>query len=116
MAQPPSGRQHGAGVLAAWVTNRTRRTPRRSGSADAPMVGETIELMPTSRRGRRVSPYERLLDDAMSGDATLFATAEAVEAEWQIVEPILGDVTPLYEYDPGAWGPPEVERLIMPPM
>jgi glucose-6-phosphate 1-dehydrogenase len=80
------------------------------------MVGEPIELLPTMRSGRRVRPYERLLDDALRGDATLFATAEAVEAEWQIVEPILGEVTPLYEYDPGTWGPREVERLLAPPI
>ena len=32
-----------------------------------------------------------------------------------IVDPVLGDVTPMYEYDPGTWGPPEVERFIVPP-
>jgi glucose-6-phosphate 1-dehydrogenase len=34
-----------------------------------------------------------------------------VEAAWAIVEPILDDVTPVYEYQPGTWGPPEANRL-----
>jgi glucose-6-phosphate 1-dehydrogenase len=88
----------------------------RSKALGERMVGEQIELLPTRRRGKRVLPYERLLEDAMNGDPTLFATAEAVEAEWQIVDGILGDVTPLYEYPPGTWGPREVERRLVPPI
>jgi glucose-6-phosphate 1-dehydrogenase len=42
-----------------------------------------------------MDPYERLLGDAMRGDATLFAREDAVEAAWRVVEPILGDATPL---------------------
>jgi len=55
--------------------------------------------------------YERLLGDAMAGDPTLFAREDAVEAAWAIVEPILGSVTPVHEYEPGSWGPPEAARL-----
>ena len=55
--------------------------------------------------------YERLLTDAMQGEATLFARQDAVEVAWSIVEPILGDRTPLYEYAPGTWGPPEADKL-----
>jgi glucose-6-phosphate 1-dehydrogenase len=80
------------------------------------MIGEPIELVPTDRRGTRTRPYARLLEDALNGDQMLFATEEAIEAQWQIVEPVLGDVTPLYEYDPGSWGPREVERFIVPPI
>ncbi|MGZ5676832.1 MAG: glucose-6-phosphate dehydrogenase, partial [Usitatibacter sp.] len=80
------------------------------------MVGEPIELLPTSRRGVRARPYERLLDDAMNGDPMLFATQGAVEAQWQIVDGILDDLTPLYQYDPGTWGPREVERFLVPPI
>jgi glucose-6-phosphate 1-dehydrogenase len=80
------------------------------------MAGEPVELMATSLPGRRARPYERLLNDALSGDAALFATQEAVEAEWAIVEPILGDTTPLYEYERGSWGPPELDRLLVPPI
>ena len=56
--------------------------------------------------------YERLLGDAMVGDATLFARQDGVEAAWAIVEPILGTSTPVHEYEPGTWGPPEAARLV----
>ena len=52
-----------------------------------------------------MEPYERLLGDAASGDATLFSREDAVEEAWRIVDPILGDATPVHEYEPGTWGP-----------
>ncbi|OYV69687.1 MAG: hypothetical protein B7Z74_07805 [Deltaproteobacteria bacterium 21-66-5] len=55
--------------------------------------------------------YERLFTDAMRGDATLFAREDTVEIAWSIVEPILDDVTPVFDYAPGTWGPKEAERL-----
>jgi len=58
-----------------------------------------------------LEPYERLLGDAMHGDAMLFVREDAVEAAWSIVEPILGNETPLYPYQPGSWGPAEADRL-----
>jgi len=58
-----------------------------------------------------LEPYERLLTDAMHGDAMLFVREDSVEAQWGIVEPILGDAAPLYTYEPGAWGPAEADRL-----
>jgi glucose-6-phosphate 1-dehydrogenase len=56
--------------------------------------------------------YERLLLDALEGDAALFARADEVEAAWTICDPILkewqaGDQPPLYNYEPGLWGPDE---------
>jgi glucose-6-phosphate 1-dehydrogenase len=47
----------------------------------------------------------------MAGDAVLFAREDAVEAAWQIVDRILGDVTPISAYEPGAWGPAEAASL-----
>ena len=47
----------------------------------------------------------------MEGDPTLFAREDTVEAQWRIVEPILGDGTPVHAYDPGTWGPEEAHRL-----
>jgi glucose-6-phosphate 1-dehydrogenase len=58
-----------------------------------------------------VDAYERLLGDAMHGDAMLFVREDAVEAAWAIVDPILGNITPLEEYEPGSWGPHEAIRL-----
>ena len=59
-----------------------------------------------------VDAYERLLGDAMKGDATLFAREDAVEAAWGIVDPILDNATPVHPYAPGTWGPAEANALI----
>jgi len=58
--------------------------------------------------------YERLLGDAMVGDPILFARQDAVEAAWKIVEPVLGNVTPVEMYDPGTWGPASAGKLAEP--
>jgi glucose-6-phosphate 1-dehydrogenase len=76
------------------------------------MVSEPTELkVVQSRDGDEMDAYERLLGDAMDGDATLFAREDGVEAAWAIVQPILAAVTPVHEYEPGSWGPAEAERL-----
>ena len=51
----------------------------------------------------------------MQGDATLFAREDYVEEAWRIVDPVLKDGTPVYEYEPGTWGPKEVDSLVAPP-
>ena len=56
--------------------------------------------------------YERVLGDAMAGDATLFAREDYVEEAWRIVDPVLKSVTPVYEYEPKTWGPNEVKRVM----
>ncbi len=63
-------------------------------------------------RGTMPEAYERLLLDALEGDASLFARADEVETAWAICDPILdewqrSDKPPLHIYDPGMWGPPE---------
>lgn len=63
---------------------------------------------------KEMDAYERVLTDAMSGDATLFAREDYVEEAWRIVDPVLKAGTPLYEYDPNSWGPAEVERVTPP--
>jgi len=55
--------------------------------------------------------YERVLTDAMTGDATLFARQDYVEEAWRIVDPALKDKTPVFEYEPNTWGPKEVEQV-----
>src|SRR5881392_2285061 len=55
--------------------------------------------------------YERVLGDAMAGDATLFAREDDVEEAWRIVDPVLKVGTPVFEYEPHSWGPTEVERV-----
>jgi len=79
--------------------------------------GEHMESAPTELKlvqrpeGEERDAYERLLGDAMAGDHLLFTRQDAVEAQWAIVQPILGDATPVQEYQPGTWGPADADRL-----
>ena len=76
------------------------------------MVGQRTELSVARQPSSDdMDAYERLLGDAMEGDATLFARQDAVEAAWAIVDPLLHlDRQPL-PYAPGSWGPPEAAHL-----
>jgi glucose-6-phosphate 1-dehydrogenase len=60
--------------------------------------------------------YERLLLDALIGDATLFIRSDEVQQAWQIVDPTLqaweNDDVPVAKYEAGTWGPPEADELI----
>jgi glucose-6-phosphate 1-dehydrogenase len=78
------------------------------------MVGEPIELIAHHQPPDEMEPYERLLGDAANGDGTLFAREDFVEAAWRVVNPILGNATPVTEYEPNTWGPPEAERTLAP--
>ena len=76
------------------------------------IMGTTVELAAVKQDTTdEADAYERLLTDAMNGDATLFVRQDAVEAAWAVVEPVLGNVTPLQFYEAGSWGPREAERL-----
>jgi glucose-6-phosphate 1-dehydrogenase len=80
------------------------------------MVGRPTELLATHQpQADEMDAYERLLGEAMRGDQALFAREDYVEQAWRIVDPILEKSTPIYEYEPGTWGPDEVSRLIAPP-
>jgi len=78
-------------------------------SQSAEMVGIRLP------RAGDMDAYERVLAEAMHGDATLFAREDYVEEAWRIVDPVLRDGTPVYEYDPGSWGPREVDSRVSPP-
>jgi glucose-6-phosphate 1-dehydrogenase len=76
------------------------------------MDSEPTELKVVQRpEGEEMDAYERLLGDAMAGDHLLFTRQDAVEAQWAIVQPILGDVCPVLEYQPGTWGPAAADKL-----
>ena len=62
--------------------------------------------------GDAADPYERLLDDAIEGDARRFARQDTVEAAWRVIDPVLEHPPPAIAYDPGSWGPPEADGLI----
>ena len=74
-------------------------------------VSTTVEMMGDAviPRADEMDAYERVLGDAMEGDATLFAREDYVEEAWRIVDPVLKAGTPVYEYEPGTWGPAEVD-------
>ncbi|HXU83221.1 MAG TPA: glucose-6-phosphate dehydrogenase [Polyangia bacterium] len=80
------------------------------------MTGHPVELsvveMPAQGDEYRMDAYERLLGDAMAGDATLFARQDVVEAAWAIVDPVIHGPSELHEYEPGTWGPPQADRLV----
>jgi glucose-6-phosphate 1-dehydrogenase len=76
------------------------------------MFGEPVELAVMENEGAgRLDAYERLINDAMLGDPTLFARQDAVEAAWAIVEPVLDRSNPVFTYECGSVGPPERETL-----
>jgi len=64
-----------------------------------------------SPRADEMDAYERVLGAAMAGDSTLFAREDYVEEAWRIVEPVLKQKTPVYQYAPGSWGPNEVVQV-----
>jgi glucose-6-phosphate 1-dehydrogenase len=76
------------------------------------MSGESVELLARDSTADDMMPYERLLGDALRGDATLFVREDEVESAWRVVDPVLGNVAPLQEYDPGTWGPAAADALI----
>jgi len=79
------------------------------------MVAQPAEIFGSrAARSEEKDAYERVLGDAMAGDATLFARQDYVEEAWRIVDPYLKSDTPVYEYKPKTWGPAEVEQKILP--
>jgi glucose-6-phosphate 1-dehydrogenase len=80
------------------------------------MTGESAEMLAHHRpESSELTAYEVLLGDAMAGDSTLFARQDYVEEAWRIVDPVLKAATPVYEYEPGTWGPKEMTSQVTPP-
>jgi glucose-6-phosphate 1-dehydrogenase len=76
------------------------------------MAGYPTELFVAQNAGDEMEAYERLIGDAMHGDAALFARQDEVEAAWAIVDPILGTKTAVNEYPEGSWGPKAADQLV----
>jgi glucose-6-phosphate 1-dehydrogenase len=72
----------------------------------------TEELSFAGKSGTDIRPYDRLIGAALDGDRWLFARQDTVEAMWAIVDPILGDATPVHPYAQGSWGPKETDQLL----
>jgi glucose-6-phosphate 1-dehydrogenase len=76
------------------------------------MVGEEVELVAHEDSAEyTMLPYARLLGDAMRGDLTLFNRQDAVEAAWRIIQPVLDNLPPLFEYQPHTWGPSKADAI-----
>ncbi|MEO8051918.1 MAG: glucose-6-phosphate dehydrogenase [Acidobacteriota bacterium] len=82
---------------------------KRPGFELVPVANE-LSVMQIDSDGS-VSPYERLLTDAMRGDGMLFVREDAIEAAWSAVDGVTDRSLPLQIYQPGTWGPPEAQRL-----
>ena len=76
------------------------------------MVGKHVELLLTEAAADEMTPYERLLGDAMEGDQSLFVREDEVEAAWRVVDPVLDLRAPVEEYEPHSWGPASADHLI----
>jgi glucose-6-phosphate 1-dehydrogenase len=75
--------------------------------------GRPAELIALHRPdGEEMEAYERLLGDAMKGNATEFAREDYVEEAWRIVDPILKSDGPVPEYEPGTWGPDTAALMV----
>jgi glucose-6-phosphate 1-dehydrogenase len=80
------------------------------------LAGRNVEMLASrDPRPDEMDAYERVLTDAMEGDATLFARQDYVEEAWGIVDPVLSQHTPVYPYEPNTWGPKEVDEQLTPP-
>ncbi len=78
------------------------------------MVGEPVELKVVDQQPDEMTPYERLIGDAIRGDQALFARQDVVEEGWRIVEKIISNTGPVHRYQKGTWGPEEVNEVLLP--
>ncbi|HMK73278.1 MAG TPA: glucose-6-phosphate dehydrogenase [Myxococcaceae bacterium] len=76
------------------------------------MAVELVELDLVHSLAGDLEPYEELLGDAMKGDSFRFAREDYVEEAWRIVDPAIKANTPIFEYEPGTWGPKEAEAMV----
>jgi len=75
-------------------------------------VGDQQELYLCEEQPGEESPYERLLGDAMAGDAALFTSEDAVEAAWAAVDPVLKTHRRSRPYKRLSWGPKEADAIL----
>jgi len=71
------------------------------------------ELSFSGQPGSDMRPYDRLIGAALDGDRWLFASQNTVEAAWAVVDPVLGNATPVHPYAKDTWGPKEADRLLV---
>ena len=85
------------------------------GAAGEKIAGQSEEILASSHPGADgMDAFEKVLGDAMEGDATLFAREDYVEEAWRIIDPVLKAGTPVYQYEPSSWEPGEVDQTVAP--
>ncbi len=84
----------------------------RAKTPGSQMHGHQTELRFAASAADDMRPYERLLDDAMAGDNTLFTRQDAVEAAWRVVDPLIQRPPKVQIYEKGAWGPRDAEKIV----
>jgi glucose-6-phosphate 1-dehydrogenase len=82
---------------------------KKPGAGLEPIVED---LAFSGQAGSDMRPYDRLIGAALDGDRWLFADQDTVEAAWEVVDPVLDDVTPVHPYARATWGPKEADRLL----
>lgn len=107
--EPPNHTNSMRFRLSPDVVLAQRARVKRAGEA---MVGTDVELIAQGDTHDDMLPYERLLGDAIDGDAALFTRGDCVEEAWRVVNPVLNDEAGLYPYQPGTWGPDKSAALI----
>jgi glucose-6-phosphate 1-dehydrogenase len=121
MLRPPPAVFTDAPPPANYLRFRVTPTQTVAISAYARLPGETLRGRPVELTvSEHTDPieagaYEELLTDAIHGVSARFARQDYVEEAWRIVDPVLDDATPVWAYEPGSWGPEQVNRTVEPP-
>jgi glucose-6-phosphate 1-dehydrogenase len=71
-----------------------------------------LDLEFSQQGGEGATPYEVLLNAALTGESTRFTRQDAVEETWRIFQPLLDAPPPVQSYAPGSWGPDEADQLL----
>jgi glucose-6-phosphate 1-dehydrogenase len=80
------------------------------------LVSRPVDLEVTHEKmfGEPNNPYERLLEDAVDGDARRFGRADGIDEQWRIVQRLLDEPPPLHIYERSTWGPGEADAVAAP--
>src|SRR5262249_1749314 len=88
----------------------------RTKQAGEEMKGESVELLVSERpeqgQSGRMDAYERLVGDAMAGDATVFSPQDDDQAAWATGDPVTHGPRPMFDYEPGPWGAVQDDALV----
>jgi glucose-6-phosphate 1-dehydrogenase len=103
----PSRLRFGLGPDHSIALDATVRRPAPGWTLDA----TELRLSGGPAGDDEVTGYRDLIHAAIEGTMLPFTRGDGVEAQWRVVEPVLGNAAPLYEYEAGTWGPAQAEGL-----